>query len=51
MYLECEDTPKLIDFYTSYGFSEFSRRDTDKDEKKTLKAKHLVQMIKYFKDK
>ena len=48
VYLECENTSNLIKFYEENGFREFARRHTDEDEKKTLKAKHLVQMIKYF---
>jgi len=48
VYLECEDTPKLIDFYTSNGFREFSRRPLDKDEEDSFNAKHLVQMLKYL---
>lgn len=46
-YLECEDKPKLIDFYTSNGFCEFDRRTLDKDET-GLDGDYLVQMLKYI---
>jgi hypothetical protein len=47
-YLECEDTPKLIEFYTSNGFCEFDRRMLDKDET-GLNGAYLVQLLKYIK--
>ena len=46
-YLECEDKPKLIEFYTSNGFCEFDRRELDADET-GLDGKYLVQMLKYI---
>lgn len=48
-YLECEDKPKLIDFYSSNGFVEFARRTLDKEEVENLDGSYLVQMIKYIK--
>ncbi len=48
-YLECEDEPKLIDFYQRNGFWEFGKRKLEKDET-GLKGKHLIQMIRYFED-
>lgn len=48
VYLECEDKPKLIDFYSSHGFCEFDRRTLDKDET-GLSGDYLVQMLKYIK--
>lgn len=47
-YLECEDKPKLIDFYTSNGFCEFDRRMLDPDET-GMDGEYLVQMLKYIK--
>lgn len=47
VYLECEDKPKLIDFYTSNGFFEFDRRHLDKDET-GFTGEYLVQMLKYI---
>lgn len=48
-YLECEDKPKLIDFYSRNGFCEFDRRMLDRDETDKLDGKYLVQMLKYIK--
>lgn len=46
-YLECEDKPKLLDFYSSNGFCEFDRRMLDKDET-GIDGEYLVQMLKYI---
>ena len=43
-YLECEDKPRLIDFYSRNGFCEFDIRKLDRDE-----TDKLVQMLKYIK--
>ena len=48
-YLECEDTPKLVEFYNRNGFSEFSRRILESDEHSYDGKNYLLQMIKYFK--
>lgn len=48
VYLECEDKPKLIEFYKTYGFCEFDRRFLDKDET-GLDGHYLIQMLKYIK--
>ena len=48
-YLECEDKPKLIDFYTRNGFCNFDTRPLDRDETDKLDGKYLVQMLKYIK--
>lgn len=48
-YLECEDKPKLIDFYARNGFCEFDHRTLDKDEVDKLDGAYLVQMLKYIK--
>lgn len=47
-YLECEDKPKLTEFYRRNGFQEFDRRVVDSDET-GLDGKYLVQMLKYIK--
>lgn len=47
VYLECEDKPKLIDFYTSNGFCAFDRRTLDPDET-GIDGEYLVQMLKYI---
>ena len=46
-YLECEDKPKLIEFYLSTGFCEFDRRPLDRDET-NIDGEYLVQMLKYI---
>lgn len=47
-YLECEDKPKLIEFYESNGFVNFGKRELDKDEKDDLSGQYLIQMLKYL---
>ena len=47
VYLECEDKPKLLEFYSSNGFCEFARRSLDADEK-GLDGEYLIQMLKYI---
>lgn len=50
-YIECEDTPKLIEFYSRNGFVEFDRRQLDKDEIDSFSSKELVQMLRKMKQK
>ena len=47
VYLECEDKPALIDFYSSNGFCKFDCRPLDPDET-DLDGAYLVQMLKYI---
>lgn len=47
-YLECEDKPKLTDFYGRNGFCTFDFRKLDKDETDKLDGGYLVQMLKYI---
>lgn len=47
LYLECEDNPKLIDFYSSNGFVKFSERKLDRDET-NITGEYLVQMLRYL---
>lgn len=46
-YLECEEKPKLLEFYESNGFCAFDRRKLDLDETR-LDGEYLVQLIKYI---
>lgn len=48
-YLECEDTPKLTEFYERNGFAKFGNRNLDKDEIGHDTNRYLVQMLKFFK--
>lgn len=47
VYLECEDTPKLVEFYTSNGFCQFDTRVLDPDET-DIRGDYLLQMLKYI---
>lgn len=48
VYLECEDTPALLEFYESNGFRVFDKRALDRDENKHFKKPYLVQLIRYL---
>lgn len=48
-YVECEDKPKLIQFYKRNGFIEFDRRNLDRDEVGTLDGEYLIQLLRKFK--
>ena len=48
VYLECEDAPKLLDFYARNGFCNFGKRLLDKDERDLLSGEYLIQMMKYL---
>lgn len=47
-YLECEDKPKLVEFYKENGFMDFGKRPLEKDET-DLHGEYLVQLLKYIK--
>ena len=49
VYLECEDKPKLIDFYSGNGFMSFGRRELDRDEVEVMDGRYLIQMLKIIK--
>lgn len=49
-YLECEDKPRLLDFYSRNGFVDFGKRKLDKDETDVMSGQYLVQMLKYLHD-
>lgn len=46
VFLECEDNPKLVEFYESNGFECFGKRNLEKDERETNKGEYLLQLIK-----
>lgn len=48
VYLECEDKPRLLEFYSANGFVNFGKRYLDRDET-NLSGEYLVQMLKYMK--
>lgn len=47
VYLECEDKPRLLEFYSQNGFVNFGKRTLDRDET-DLSGDYLVQMLKYM---
>lgn len=50
VYLECEDHPKLVEFYLSNGFVNFGKRKLDSDELDLYdEENYLLQMLKYLK--
>lgn len=51
VYLECEDKPVLIDFYSQNGFVSFGKRALESDETELMDGKYLIQMLKYIKTK
>ena len=48
VYLECEDKPKLLDFYNENGFVSFGRRTLEADER-DFGGNYLIQMLKFLK--
>lgn len=48
-YVECEDKPKLVQFYTNNGFVEFDHRKLDRDETSSMEGEYLVQLLRRFK--
>lgn len=52
VYLECEDLPCLVDFYSENGFVRFGKRMLDRDETADYAdytKQYLVQLLKYIK--
>lgn len=50
VYLECENKPKLVDFYKDNGFVDMGERKLDRDETGVLQGEYLIQMLRYLKD-
>lgn len=48
VYLECEDAPKLKDFYERNGFIIFGERTLDPDETSKFTSHKLLQLLKYL---
>lgn len=48
VYLECEDKPQLLDFYSENGFVNFGKRELEPDETSTLSGDYLIQMLRYM---
>ena len=45
VFLECEDIPKLKEFYESNGFVCFGKRNLEKEERENNKGNYLLQML------
>ena len=45
IYLECEDKPKLLKFYTDNNFTIFGERDLDRDETDKISSRYLKQLF------
>lgn len=48
VYLECENKPQLIEFYTKNGFVPFADRSLDRDEKEDYSGDRFIQMLRYL---
>lgn len=46
VYIECENKPKLLEFYDRNGFCIFGKRLLDRDEKERMTGNELIQMLK-----
>jgi len=44
-FLECEDKPKLKEFYESNGFVCFGKRNLERDEREKNSGEYLLQML------
>lgn len=49
VYIECEDTPRLLEFYKQNGFIIFGKREKDSEDADRVKGSHLMQLLKYLK--
>ena len=45
VFLECEDKPKLKEFYESNGFVCFGKRNLERDEREKNAGEYLLQML------
>lgn len=48
VYVECEDKPRLIEFYERNGFVVFSRRQLDGKARDESETPYLLQLLKYL---
>ena len=46
VYIECEDIPKLVDYYSSNGFIPFGKRGRDTEDEDRIKGDYLLQLLK-----
>lgn len=48
VYVECEDKPRLLEFYESNGFVVFNKRMLERDETEVMNGQYLMQLLKYM---
>ena len=46
VYLECEEKPRLLEFYQRNGFKEFQKREIERNERRLFKENYFIQMLK-----
>ena len=46
VFLECEDNPKLKEFYENNGFVCFGKRNLERDERENNAGEYLLQMLR-----
>lgn len=46
VYLECEDCPKLVDFYGRNNFREFGRRQRESEDEGRIEGEYLLQLLR-----
>lgn len=48
VYVECEDKPRLLDFYQRNGFVTFNKRLLERDETEVMHGEYLMQLLRYL---
>ncbi len=48
VYVECEDKPRLLEFYESNGFVTFNKRMLERDETEVMNGQYLMQLLRYL---
>lgn len=46
VYLECEDQPRLLEFYRRNGFTPFGKRTLDREERERIPGHELIQLLR-----
>lgn len=46
VYLECEDSPKLLDFYNRNGFRVFGQRERGTEDEGRIEGEYLLQLLR-----
>lgn len=48
VYIECEDKARLVEFYERNGFTLFSKRQLNKNDREIMDGKYLLQLLRYL---